>query len=184
MTVYEELLKATDMEPRNLVSKDVNKFLLGLVDHVSDPAKFSDIQWNKLSFEAQSYVNACITVLENSEGPEGSVLLEFPEGLVLSTPEKNSVSPVSTPAKKKVRSKTAPKKRTESTNQTIDFDALMSVVWHNPTISKEEFIKIFPGVKRSTLVLYRSILLRAVEHFKNNPFVQILKIKRSDENGQ
>lgn len=173
MTVYEELTQASGIKPENLDPKSINKFLLRLVNHISDSAKFSDAEWSKLSFEAQSYINACITVLDNSTASEEDVVLEFPDGLILSFPEKKSapeqtVAPVNIRARSRARA--VKKKKIAPTNQSIDFDAIMDVVWQNPEITKGEFIAAFPQVKRSTLVLYRSILLRAVEHFKTHEF--------------
>ena len=185
MTVYEELTQASGIKPENLDPKSINKFLLRLVNHVSDSTKFSDAEWSKLSFEAQSYINACITVLDNSTASEEDVVLEYPDGFILiqvpetaPAPEKKVVSEKKVPEKnvapEKKRGpipvKNRAKHKTAPTNQNIDFDAIMDVVWQNPEITKGEFIAAFPQVKRSTLVLYRSILLRAVEHFKTHKF--------------
>ncbi len=170
MTVYEELLNATKKKAPTRMEA-VNDFLISVVDHISNTEVFSDEEWATLSLAAQSYINGCITILEKYAGKESLAKLPMPEGFILVeevyTPgEKKPVSPEtkSTPFPKRSR------KKARKGHTHIEFEKILETVWKNPDITKKDFMEKFSDLKPATAMLYRSILVRAVQEFRSNDF--------------
>lgn len=173
MSVYTELLEATKFTPPVLekndhLADDINTFLINIVDHVSDTERFTDKEWTSLSTETQSYINGCVTLLEKDEG---LTKLPFPEGFFLVEEVEEVKEVESKPIVKKISSpKKASSKKRKRSRQSIEFSKIMESVWSNPDISKQEFMEKFPELKPATAMLYRSLLIRAIQEFNANDF--------------
>ncbi len=168
MTVYEELLSATNKKAPTKMG-DVNAFLISVVDHISNTEVFSDAEWANLSLAAQSYINGCITILEKYAGKESLAKLPMPDGFVLVEEVPVPVEKKPLPAEKK--STPFPKrsrKKTKKEHHHIEFEKILETVWQNPDITKKDFMEKFSDLKPATAMLYRSILVRAVQEFKSN----------------
>ena len=166
MTVYEELLNATHKKAPTRMEA-VNDFLISVVDHISNTEVFSDEEWTNLSLTAQSYINGCITILEKYVGKESLAKLPMPDGFVLVEEVTALAEKKPLPQKKSTPFPKRSRKKTKKEHTHIEFEKILETVWNNPEITKKEFMEKFSDLKPATAMLYRSILVRAVQEFKS-----------------